>query len=98
MPVVPAAGYSYSGVATVDPTTSTPNNYQNIPSTPEDFGAFGGRQLLHLGETLAASGKELQATAIAVQEQTNVVKASDATSQYQDAETKILYGDPATGS
>lgn len=97
MPVVPAAGYPYSGVPTVDPTTSTPNNYQNIPSTPDDFGAFGGRQLSHLGETLAASGKELASTAIAIQEQTNTVKASDATSQYQDAETKILYGDPATG-
>lgn len=95
MPVVRAGDLPYQPFNTEVPSTQVPSAYQNIRSSAADFGAAAGEGLSKLGQSIGHMADVAAENAIAVQEQHNKVAADDLTNQYQDFETKLLYGDPA---
>src|SRR5215472_9939550 len=97
MPMVSAAGQPYTGVPEVSPNVATPFNYLTPRATPEAFGAQIGASMERLGQAVERGGEVAYQAAIQRQNLHNKVVADDLTNNYQDEETKILYGDPATG-
>lgn len=94
MPTVPASNLPYTGVPTAEPQVGVPSRYQTERATPEDFGAGVGASLIALGGQIGRTSDVLAENAIRIQDQHNHVAADDLTNQYQDFETKLLYGDP----
>lgn len=72
-----------AGVPSVEPTPAPANDYQNIQTNPNQFGA-------QVGQGLEAFGQG----AIKASQVWSQVASDDATNNYQSAVTKLLYGDP----
>lgn len=89
MPVV-AGNLPYSGVPSVEPSTAPATPFQQIRATPDEFGAIGGEQLSRLGQQVGQASETLAGTATFLAR----VDADKASNDYQDYETKLLYGDP----
>lgn len=87
MPAVP-----YSSVPSVVPSTSVPNDYQNIQASPDDFGAQIGRAEQGLGSTLKEAGAETSATALQYQNRANNIAADHAFNAHQQNVQYLLYG------
>lgn len=87
MPAVP-----YSPVPSVVPSTSVPNDYQNIQASPDDFGAQIGRAEQGLGSTLKEAGAETSATALQYQNRANNIAADHAFNTHQQNVQYLLYG------
>lgn len=87
MPAVP-----YSSVPSVVPSTSVPNDYQNIQASPDDFGAQIGRAEQGLGSTLKEAGAETSATALQYQNRANNIAADHAFNTHQQNVQYLLYG------
>jgi hypothetical protein len=94
MPTVRAGDLPYQAYQSEEPTTTVPSAYENIKSTPADFGETVGAATEKLGATIGQGANVLAEGAIARQELENKVKADDQTNKYQEAVTKLLYGDP----
>lgn len=97
MPTLSATSAPYTGVPSVEPVFNphVPQLREDIRATPEAFGAQIGEAVSGLGRALGQSANELAATAEYKQQIYNQVTADDQTNKYSEAETKILYGDPA---
>jgi hypothetical protein len=78
----------------VEPNVGVPSRYQDIQARPEAFGAQVGVAESQLGHTVGAAADTLSAEVIRRQQLFNQVAADDATNKYQEAETRLLYGDP----
>ena len=85
---------NYNPTPTAEPTVSPPSTFQTIQPAPNAFGAAQGQALSNLGQTVERAGTQLADIAVARQHIFNQVAAADATNNWQDATTKILYGDP----
>ncbi|HEV2674164.1 MAG TPA: transglycosylase SLT domain-containing protein [Aliidongia sp.] len=72
-----------SGIPTVTPQDNLPNDYLNVQSNPNQFGAQIGQGEEKLGAGALTAGKFF-----------GQVAADNATNGYQDAASKILHGDP----
>jgi hypothetical protein len=94
MPSVPAAPQPYTGVPTVEPQFVPIGGFQ-IRATPEAFGERVGEAVSRLGARFEQAGDVLATAAIQRQNLFNQVTADNATNDYLERETKILYGDPA---
>jgi hypothetical protein len=94
MPTVRAGDLPYQPYNSEEPGTTVPSAYQNIKSTGADFGETIGAATEKLGAVIGQGANVLAEGAIARQELENKVKADDQTNKYQEAVTKLLYGDP----
>jgi hypothetical protein len=74
------------GVPSVSPQTGVPNDYQNIPTRPGEFGA-------HIAQGLQQAG----AGALKAGHFFGEVAADQATNNFLDETNKVLYGDPDSG-
>lgn len=77
---------------TVEPSATPPNDYQNIQSSPNDFGAQVGQATERLGKTVEQGGLELAGT---LQQRYNEVSGNEAVNQYQIRGLQIYDGDPS---
>jgi hypothetical protein len=73
----------YSGVPTVSPQTSVPDDYQRIQTDPGQFGGLIAQGLEKAGAGALKAGQFY-----------GEVAADDATNQYMEGSRKILKGDP----
>jgi hypothetical protein len=94
MPTVRAGDLPYQPYNSEEPGTTVPSAYQNIKSTGADFGETVGVATEKLGTVIGQGANVFAEGAIARQELENKVKADDQTNKYQEAVTKLLYGDP----
>lgn len=76
---------------TVEPSATPPNDYQNIQSSPSDFGAQVGQATERLGKTVEQGGLEIAGT---LQQRHNEVSGNNAVNQFQDRGLQIFDGDP----
>jgi hypothetical protein len=97
MPLVPAAGYPYSGAPSVPAPEGPLNDYQNIRAEPEQFGAQIGRALQGAGSELRTGSNELAQSAIQTQHLYNQILADKAQTDLMKFSHTKLYGDPTTG-
>jgi hypothetical protein len=94
MPTVRAGDLPYQAYQSEEPTTTVPSAYENIKSTPADFGETIGAATERLGTVIGQGANVLAEGAIARQQLENQVRADDQTNKYQEAVTKLLHGDP----
>ena len=84
-------------VAPAGPGAIPGGGFQRIPSSPADFGALPAQALQHFGAATEQAGGELFQAYQRQQMLYNETAANEATNNFQDAATKLLYGDPSTG-
>jgi hypothetical protein len=94
MPTVRAGDLPYQPYNSEEPSPQVPSAYQNIRSTGADFGETIGAATEKLGAVIGQGANVLAENAIARQELENKVRADDQTNKYQEAVTKLLYGNP----
>jgi hypothetical protein len=94
MPTVRAGDLPYQPYNSEEPSPQVPSAYENIRSTPADFGETIGAATERLGTVIGQGANVLAEGAIARQQLENQVRADDQTNKYQEAVTKILHGDP----
>lgn len=85
-----------SGVPQVSATPTAPNDYQNIRSSPEDFGAAVAQGTQKLGQGIDKASQDMTNVLVSKQNRQNAIGVDDQLSQFQ---RQILYktfgGDPA---
>jgi len=74
----PAPRDTYNPTQSVEPQTSTPNDYLNVRATPQDFGAQVGQATEGLGKTTEAVGTEAGNAGVAYQGMLNEHAANQA--------------------
>src|SRR6266700_3551635 len=97
MPLVPAAGYPYQPFPSERAPLGPPSDYQNIPSSPLDFGAQVGQATERLGAAGQQVSSEISQRAIERQSLYNQIAADSAQTQYMKESHRVLFGDPETG-
>jgi hypothetical protein len=79
------------------PSAIPGGGYQRIQSSPEAFGGLIGQAEQRLGAGVEQGGTQVWDAYRQQQELYNTTVANDQTNKYQDATTKLLFGDPSTG-
>jgi hypothetical protein len=94
MPVVSAAGYPYQPFPSNQAPPTPPHDYQNIPTTPNMFGAQVGAQEERLGEIGMQGANQLAAQAVERQQLVNQIASDQVQANYNKAVDKVMRGDP----
>ena len=97
MPLVPAAGYPYQPFPSERAPLGPSSDYQNIPTSPLDFGAQVGQATERLGQVGQQVASEISQRAIERQSLYNQIAADSAQTQYMKESHRVLFGDPESG-
>lgn len=85
----------YTGVPDVAPASAPPGDYQNIHSSPEDFGGIAAGAQQRFGAQVQQGAGDLVQAAVIKQDRFNQIATDDAFNQFQQGADNITYGNPS---
>jgi hypothetical protein len=97
MPLVNATDIPLTPYPTGRTSPQAPSDYQNIPSSPAEFGSQFSEAQSGLGKTLEQVGTTLINRAVAQQHFLNLTEQDKLSAQLDDELHKQKYGDPTAG-